>query len=400
MARVLLCLPRFHTNAAPWVRLLQGAGHRVCVHVQRIGPVEDHALAVPQLIPPAGWALAFDQLLRAMRGGRADPQFRHAPPLRAYWHRMRAEAPDVVLVRGITRWFSLTAALMALIQGRRVVVYDQDAPAPAFLRGTWWRRALCCILGMERVTARACLACDQGDFAQGGFAQARTLPFAAARCSDALMAQARRRIAQDAGIGRILMVGKYRERKGHAALIDALAELAARRHFTLTICAEEVSSADRAFRADLENRVRFCGIGGRVRFVANVARADMAQLYAGHALFVLPSLAEPAAVSPIEAVWHGALALMDRHAGTRQYLPPEDDFCFDASAPLDIARTLDPLLASPDLLRERRGRCLDHLAALGSDAAVRAVLERHVLGRSAPGAALDLAPHSSNCSTP
>lgn len=389
MAKVLFCLPRFHTNAAPWVRLLQDAGHEVAVHVQRAGPVEDHARCAPQIIPAARWALLIDRLLPKPN----DAQLRHAPPLRDYWRRLRADAPDVVIVRGITRWFCLAAAVMALVQGRRVVVYDQDAPAPTFPSGTWLRRALCRAAGMHRITARADVTQEQAR----GLAAARTLPFAAAKCSEEMTTEARHRIAQDAGVGRILMVGKYRQRKGHAALIDALAELAPRRYFTLTFCAEEVSDADRAFRAALEQSAFSAGIGARVRFVANASREEMARLYAGHAIFVLPSLDEPAAVSPIEAVWHGAFAMMDEQAGTRHYLPPGNGFAFDARVPLDIARALDPVLAQPAFLRARRAACLDHLQAMASDAAVRAVLEQTVLGMAPVPQRVDLPPQSRNC---
>jgi len=271
------------------------------------------------------------------------------------------------------------------------VVYDQDDPQAAFPGATWLRRSLCGFLGLGRITARA------APTQPGGPSAAQTLPFAAPRCSETMAREARHRIAQDAGIGRILMVGKYRARKGHAALIDALAQLAARRHFTLTFCAEEISAADRLRRAALEARARAAGLGERVHFVANADFAQMARLYATHAIFVLPSRDEPAAVSPIEAVWHGAMALMDCNSGTRHYLPPGDGFAFDARYPRDIARALNPLLAQPEALRAGRSACLDHLQALGSDAAVRAVLERDVIGRAILTRPVDLQPHSSNC---
>ncbi len=387
MAKVLFCLPRFHTNSVPWVRLLREGGHDVIVHVQRSSLAEDHALAVPQLIPAAGWSHTLGRLLPR----RSDPDFRAAPPLKAYWQRMKADAPDIVVVRGVTRWFCIVAALMALMQGRRVVVYDQDDPQARSFSGTWIRRSLCRLLGMGRITARAAEAKPTGP------SVASTLPFGAPSCSENLAREARHRIAQDAGIGRILMVGKYRARKGHAKLLDALAQLATQRHFTLTICAEEISHADRTRRAALEAKVGALGLTDRVCFIANADRATMAKLYASHAIFVLPSLDEPAAVSPIEAVWHGAVALMDQNSGTRHYLPPNDAFTFDARHHRDIARALDPLLAQPERLRELRGLCLNHLQEFGSDEAVRRVLEREVLGINNIATPVDLHPQSSNC---
>ena len=150
MSKVLFCLPRFHTNAAPWVRLLQEAGHDVAVHVQRTGPSEDHRRVIPQIIPPAGWAVIAARILPR----KADPDHRAAPPLRAYWRRMHADAPDVVVVRGLSRWFCVVAAVIALLQGRRVVVYDQDDPEPRQFSGTWARRVLSKALGMGCITAR------------------------------------------------------------------------------------------------------------------------------------------------------------------------------------------------------------------------------------------------------
>ena len=116
-------------------------------------------------------------------------------------------------------------------------------------------------------------------------------------------------------------------------MLEACALLAPTHDFAITFCGEEASDADRAMRGRLQERAEQLGLSARVQFIANLSPDAMAALYREADIFVLPALDEPAAVSPIEAVWNGCVALLDRTSGTRHYLPPGDAFVFDGADP-------------------------------------------------------------------
>jgi glycosyltransferase involved in cell wall biosynthesis len=370
VAKFLFCLPRFHTNAEPWVRILSGAGHCVQIDVLRVGATEDHRLIRPRVVATSPLTSRLARLLPR----KADPDFYRTPGLLGYWREMARIAPDVVIVRGLSRWFMRVAALTAILQGRRLIIYDQDDPLPRRYSSTWLRRASLRMLGLRHVTARMAASVRERSPA---FAE--TLPFGRPAADPQMLAPTVRRARKSP---QILMVAKYRARKGHRALIAALADPIMPTNFCAVFCGEEADGADVACRAELEREVERQGLSDKVSFRANLDRAAMQQLYRESDIFVLPSVSEPAAVSPIEAAWNGCAALMDRSAGTRHYLPPEDRFVFDATDPHEIALKLAALVADPNLLDEARHACRNRVAAISSDAVILEKFQRMLPGRA------------------
>lgn len=357
----------------PWVRLLRDQGREAFLHVQRKGGSEDYSLLEPELVEPSRWSTSFGRRLKH----RADPDFYSAPPLREYAATMARIDPDVVVVRGLSRWFCRTAALIAKIQGRRVVVYDQEDPLPPPRSSTRLRRTVSRAAGFTCVTARV----PDPHSLQRGPGFARTLPFGAPTNSAAMVRAAKQRIMTAEGPPRILMVAKYRSRKGHKRLIEALAPFASTYDFSLTFCGEEVTEADRELRREIETAVNDADLSARVAFRSGLRQSEMAQLYSQHDIFVLPSTNEPAAVSPLEAAWHGCVPLVDRRSGTRHYLPPSEDFEFDAAKPADIAAAIAPLLGDSAAMQTARLSATTHIARIAGDAEVKLALEQLVASR-------------------
>ena len=358
MARFLFVLPRFHTNALPWVRILRGAGHQVSIHVLRASDVEDHRDVSPRILARS----SLGKGLAAIMPRKEDPDYYATPGFADYWRVLRDCAPDVVVVRGISRYAFRIVALAARLQGRRLVVYDQEDAQPKRGTTTWIRRAALAWAGIPHFTVRRYPGTPPRDRAL-----ALTIPFGAPRASSEMYRGAAERIERPVDVPRIVMVGKYRPRKGHAVLIQSLAELAPRYRFEVSFCAEESGPADVAFREGLERQVKAHGLQDRTRFRANLAREAILDEYARHQILVLPSLQEPAAVSPIEAVWSGCAGLMDSQSGTCSYLPLGGEYTFDARHPSALAERLEPLLATPEALQRARHECLDHLASFASD---------------------------------
>lgn len=353
MASFLFCLPRFHTNAAPWVRVLQEAGHKVEVHCVIRGPTENHDLLEPHIHTQSRWSVRL--------GGSAANDRRLFPEFRAISDAMRRADPDVVIVRGLTRWFMRMAVLAAVLQGRKLVVYDQESPNPR-LSGTWLRRAACRVAGIPHFTS---ILDDAGRWAMGSALQ---MPFGCAFDDADIACLSRRDLHWPP---RILMVAKYRKRKRHTDLLTALAKLAPTHEFSLTFCGEEASDADRKFCRELQSRADMMGIGDRLTFANSLPHRAMPQIYGTHDIFVLPAIREPAAVSPMEAAWCGCAVIVARGGGTRTYLPPGDRFDFVDGDADDLARALSGLLQRPHELAQAREQCIQRISTVAGAGQVR-----------------------------
>lgn len=292
---------------------------------------------------------------------------RVSPSFLSYMALMAREAPDIVIVRGVTRWFSRVAALAAILQRRRLIIYDQEDAVPS-ARSTKLRRALFQWCGVPHVTSRL----PVGTIVKGTGC-ATPLPFGAPSDASPLHP-----VPHGAGPPRLLMVAKYRERKGHLNLLRALSSIADRHAFSLTFCGEEADGQDQAYCRSLAEAAQQWGIGDRLRVQNNVPHHEMSTLYQAHDLFILPSRQEPAAVSPIEAAWNGCAVLMSKDSGTRGYLPPGSGFQFEAADTTDIARAVGAALQGPDHLENMRLRCRAHIADVAGDDVILRAFERMI----------------------
>ncbi|WP_181175910.1 glycosyltransferase [Mesorhizobium sp. B2-3-4] len=275
--------------------------------------------------------------------------------------------PDVVIVRGVTRWFCRIAALCAILQGRKLVIYDQEDAKPRPWSGTWMRRAVFGWLGIPHFTSR--LPSNPGT---AGAGNAMPLPFGSPFAPIQIAKLHGRPLHWPP---RILMVAKYRERKGHSLLLRALASLSASRPFSLTFCGEEATQSDTAFCQALGKEAQALGLADRLRFQNNMAHDGMISVYADHDILILPSRTEPAAVSPIEAAWAGCAVLMSRDSGTRHYLPAGPEFDFDPDDPQDIARAVAGLIARPEDLQLARDACFARISSVANDGAILRLFE-------------------------
>jgi glycosyltransferase involved in cell wall biosynthesis len=148
----------------------------------------------------------------------------------------------------------------------------------------------------------------------------------------------------------LLCVATVTPRKGHLALIEALAELGDRR-WSLTCAGSLTRSPETTAR--LRRRIAELGLEGRVALLGELPTAALAALYAGADLFVLPSGLEGYGMAYAEALARGLPVL-----GTTAGAIPD-------TVPADAGLLVPP--DDPAALR-------DALAALLDDAGLRARL--------------------------
>ena len=143
-----------------------------------------------------------------------------------------------------------------------------------------------------------------------------------------------------AGPVRLLTVGALAEKKGHAHLLDALAELRTPRDATLDL----VGGGE--LREQLEAQAQRLGLSEAVRFHGELPKERVAELMRGADLFVLPSLFETFGCVLIEAMASGLPSVATRVGGVPELL--------DAQAGLLVAPA-DPgaLAAASEAALER-----------------------------------------------
>lgn len=161
-------------------------------------------------------------------------------------------------------------------------------------------------------------------------------------------AHANGRVVADAGVCRLLFVGRLDPVKGVVVLFDAVASLLAAGvavHLTLV--------GDGPQRADLERRVRELGLDGSVAFAGYRNSVEVQQHLRETDVFVLPSFAEGVPVSLMEAMAAGLPVIATNVGGVTELVRDgRNGYVVAPGEPAAIAGAIDALAADPD--RRRR----------------------------------------------
>jgi len=142
------------------------------------------------------------------------------------------------------------------------------------------------------------------------------------------------------GPPRLLTVGALAEKKGHAHLLEALAELRDRhgREVLLYVV------GDGELREALERQAQRLGLAGQVRFHGELPKERVAELMREADLFVLPSLHETFGCVLIEALASGLPAVATRVGGVPEVLEPEAGTLVAPADPRALAEAIEGTL--------------------------------------------------------
>jgi glycosyltransferase involved in cell wall biosynthesis len=320
--RILFVAPRYHTNYTETVRVLIAEGHQVWFHAAVVGHTENHSILTPYVHPES----VLSTLLTWCRGTGVNNEW-YCPALVSYWRLFRRISPDIMVVRWHNPLFCWLAGIYARVIGCRTIVYEQISPD--LLHRVWvdgwkgWLRRIR-FRTRQRLLHAAWMTPLPGEarLPEGCY----FVPFAV---------PVRKHPRPGPAVPGILEVGKFVPRKNHLSFVAAIGEVAKDTPLTATIVGEASTAPQRQILETVTRAVRDAGLQDVVSIRSNVPHERMSELYDEHTVFVLPAIAEPAAVSPLEAMGHGLPVVVTDTCGTKEYVREGLDgfICASNSAP-------------------------------------------------------------------
>ncbi len=169
----------------------------------------------------------------------------------------------------------------------------------------------------------------------------------------------------------ILYVGNFKPHKNLPRLLRAYAALPDRLGSAHALV---LAGGDRDGRHALEDLAARLGLGDRAAFPGRIADGDLPALYAGAALFVLPSLEEGFGLPALEAMACGAPVI----ASNRGALPEvvgDAGILVDAESETELAQVLARALSDGGLRENLRRRGLARAALFSPERTAGRVLE-------------------------
>lgn len=166
-------------------------------------------------------------------------------------------------------------------------------------------------------------------------------------------------------VPRLVCVARFGVWKGHAVLIDALAEL--RRRGLEFICD---FAGDGELRAQVESAVALSGLGERIRLLGTVDHEVILHSMAAgeYDCFVLASTEAPGEhegipIAIMEAMAAGLPTVSTRTGSIDELVTAQTGILVPQRDPVALADALEPLLRDPNLRRTLGDRARDHVRA-------------------------------------
>lgn len=319
--KFLFVAPRMHTNQIGVIQALLSNHHDVIFHVLLQGHTESYTTLKPDKIEATG----FSRLISRLR----DTQRVNSPSLFPspikYYSLVKAVAPDFVVVRDPSRFFSLVAAICARFLDKKVIFYNQqeiDRPRS----------------GISRI-----------------FEKISIVVFDAIQISPIVFNWEKRKSLENRkyflpfaihqivppedrnGPVNILCVGKFNPRKNLILFVQAIEVLARRYRIKANLVGEVSTLEQKAYYYEVLEYISDRGLGAIIVVTANVQYELLQTMYLGHDLFVLPASNEPASVSVLEALGAGMAVVCSDTCGTRCYVEEGNTgFVFKSDSLVDL----------------------------------------------------------------
>ena len=348
--RILYLAPRYHTNQTAIMRGWKTHGDDIKFISYYTAPIEDYSDLKPVVLGFTRWYKMFyffyvEILCRKKRTALDNKLKFGYPPV----SRLRKEIldfnPDIAILRERTV-YSMKAYEICRKHDIPCILYNQnplwdDAPKSdnkhKYVFAHTPQIRMTPVYGLEKA----------GKTVQPG---SYYIPFAI----DPKLAPEKREYFAGDRIN-ILCVGKFEPRKHHIMLMDVLSRIKDEKgiDFHLIIVGEATGRFQKEYYQKVEDYYNEKEYKSFVELKTNVSRDEMAVLYAGTDVFVIPSTLEMASVSQLEAMSYSVPVICSDTNGTSCYVENgRDGYLFKDCDSDDLYDKLVKMLDSRSGIRQ------------------------------------------------
>ncbi len=326
--RFTFVAPRFHTNFYYLTKVLIDHGHEVRFLSLYQGGSENHDLVRPQILgysPLFKWWNKF----RNPRGGKLiknQYELRYGfPPVIGFLKALVIGRSEVVVVKDVVTTYSLMALVFGRLVGARLIVLAQIPKYRSRFKSGAVKWAW--ILFRAQVITPVE---GHSEFANHN-QNLHYLPFVHPQMVK------EKNFSSEAV--KILCVGKFQTRKNQLLLTQAVNDLK-RRHKVELLLVGQTDEKD--YFSKLMNYIGENQLVSMVTVINDLPWKQMPELYRQSDVFVLPSYADAAAYSVVEAMAYGLPVISSDDNGTSCYIKPgENGYVFRYDDLGDLIKKLE-----------------------------------------------------------
>lgn len=310
--KVLFVAPRFHTNQIGVIKTLLNNSHEVKFLSNLFGPLEDHSLLTPIILPESKLSM----LLRKIFKLESVNLKHYFPNFSDLFSFLKDYKPDILIFRKHgTIYFYLTA-IICLIFKIRFIIYEQISPEVLHcahrgsLKSFFRRKKFHLTLKLFKAKWMSPIP----PFFDSNISFPENCYFVPFNVhTDTYYPKSYNSL-------NILFVGKFQKRKNHHLLVEAINRIKCDHKVNFLFIGEAITKEQINLKLEIEEQVKKLKLNSMVTFIENVNYVQMSNFYKNSNLLVLPSTNEPASISIIEAMSNSTPVICSNTCGNRSYI--------------------------------------------------------------------------------
>ena len=354
--KIMFIIPRYHTNQTEWINGLIINGNEVDLLVQYKGLTESYENIEPSLVPESAISrlrrtcIEKSKLPDNIKTNKKMTIF--TPSLSKLYGRINKFKPDIIIVRDRTK-LSAYSYIICKVLKIDCILYNQ-IPYMLNKDKSLIKRVMNFLFFPKyRMTpVRNTKIDDDNIKAKNDF----YIPFAVRFIEDRS-----RQYFKNNRIN-ILTIGKFYERKNHLLLINVINKLKDYYKVHLTIVGEVSNNTNSNYLHKVKDLISKLNVEEYVSIETNIPYEKMSEVFMDNDIYVLPSTNEQAAVSHLEAMAHGLLAICSKSNGTASYIKDGyTGYVFKDNDFDDLYEKLDVLCKNKNLIPLLGKNAINHV---------------------------------------
>lgn len=151
----------------------------------------------------------------------------------------------------------------------------------------------------------------------------------------------------------VFCIGKYQTRKNHQMMVEVVEELLSKYNLHLTIAGEISNHFHQEYYDNLVKYIKEHNLEDKVTLLINLSRQAVFEEYRKADVYVVPSTAEPASITVIEAMAFSVPAISGSDNGTASYIAyGKTGYVFEDNNKQDLRDKLEKIVESREGLVE------------------------------------------------
>jgi len=300
--KVLIILPRFHTNYVDVIKTLKNHGNDVKLIVFNYGKTENYTNTKPIYIPENSVTKLMNFLFKPKLNKFYLPNFKNFTKFISDFK------PDVVIIRPYNKFFSFYILLLRLIYNFQLIFYVQTNEDK--LKNFNFSFKFLQFFLVNFILKVKIYSPIIQNIKKLFFERIYFIPFVSKISFK----------KKSSKKNRFLMIGKFVKKKNHEMFIKSLKNLNKGHKIEGTIVGEVSTNEHYIEYVRIKKLIKIYNLERQIKIYKNISHKYIANFYHKNDFLVLPTSGDLAPITIVEALGFGCMVLCSSSCGTRNYI--------------------------------------------------------------------------------